>query len=211
VDAPAPRPGQADLPRFAPAAGHRTGMAGSLPGHVMMSPMPQLLTPAVRFVPLPPQVLDALLTGDLAAARTITGVQLSDWFLSDEVTWIWRMRLDDIARDAKAADWIVRAAVSVPGEVVVGAGGFHGPPDDAGLVEIGYSTDPAYRRRGYARAMVAELLRWAAAEPSAVTVRASISPENHASLATIAGFGFAHVGEQWDDEDGTEFIYERPA
>jgi RimJ/RimL family protein N-acetyltransferase len=63
------------------------------------------------------------------------------------------------------------------------------------MVGIGYSSDPAYRRRGYARAMVAELLRWAAAEPSAVTVRASLSPENDASLATIAGFSFTHFGE----------------
>lgn len=177
----------------------------------MISAMPDLSAPAVRFAPLPPRSLQALLAGDLAAARTITGVRLSDWFLSEEITWLWRLRLDQIARDPKAADWIVRAAVSVPDEVVVGAAGFHGPPDDVGMVEIGYSTDPVYRRRGYAKAMVAELLRWAAAEPSVVTVRASISPENHASLATIAGFGFTHVGEQWDDEDGTEFIYERPA
>ena len=28
------------------------------------------------------------------------------------------------------------------------------------------------------------------------------------SLATIAGFGFTHVGEQWDEEDGTEHLYE---
>jgi ribosomal-protein-alanine N-acetyltransferase len=160
---------------------------------------------------LPPGALEALLAGDLVAARTATGVPLSDWFLSDEVTWLWRLRLDQIATDPSAADWIVRAAVSVPDGLVIGAGGFHGPPDDAGMVEIGYSTDPAYRRRGYARAMVTELLRWAAAEPSAVTVRASISPDNAASLATIAGFGFAHVGEQWDDEDGTEFLFQRPA
>jgi RimJ/RimL family protein N-acetyltransferase len=165
----------------------------------------------VRFVRLPPAVLEALLAGDLAAARTATGVALSDWFLSDEVTWLWRMRLDQIAVNPEAADWIVRAAVSVPDEVVIGAGGFHGPPDGAGMVEIGYSTDPRYRRRGYARAMVTELLRWAAEEPSVVTVRASISPENAASLATIAGFGFAHVGEQWDDKDGTEYLFERPA
>ncbi|OJF09823.1 GNAT family N-acetyltransferase [Couchioplanes caeruleus subsp. caeruleus] len=173
--------------------------------------MPPSTTPTVRFVPLPPQALECLLNGDLTAAREVTGVRLSDWFLSDDVTWLWRMRLDQIAKDPRATDWIVRAAVSVPDEVVVGAGGFHGPPDDDGMVEIGYSTDPDYRRRGYAKAMVAALLLWAAAEPSAVTVRASISPENHASLATIAGFGFAHVGEQWDDEDGTEFLYERPA
>ena len=165
----------------------------------------------MRFVRLPPGALEALLAGDLVAARAATGVPLSDWFLSDEVTWLWRLRLDQIGTDPSAADWIVRAAVSVPDGLVIGAGGFHGPPDDAGMVEIGYSTDPAYRRRGYARAMVTELLRWAAAEPSAVTVRASISPDNAASLATIAGFGFTHVGEQWDDEDGTEFLFQRPA
>ncbi|GIM90803.1 GNAT family N-acetyltransferase [Paractinoplanes toevensis] len=165
---------------------------------------------AVRFVPLPPRALEALLADDLEAARTITGVRLTEWFLSDEITWLWRMRLDQIAGDPRAADWIARAAVSVPDEVVVGAGGFHGPPDESGMVEIGYSTDPAHRRRGYARAMVTELLRWAATEPSIRTVRATISPDNKPSLATIAGFGFAHVGEQWDEVDGTELIYERP-
>jgi RimJ/RimL family protein N-acetyltransferase len=166
---------------------------------------------SVLFVRLPPGVLQSLLAGDLAAARTATGIPLSDWFLSDEVTWLWRMRLDQIAVDPRAADWIVRAAVSVPDGLVIGAGGFHGPPDAAGMVEIGYSVDPAYRRRGYARAMVTELLRWAATERSAVTVRASISPDNAASLATIAGFGFTHIGEQWDEKDGREFIFQRPA
>ena len=50
-------------------------------------------------------------------------------------------------------------------------------------------------------------LRRAATEPDVVTVRASISPENAASLAT----GFTHVGEQWDEDDGTEFLFERAA
>jgi RimJ/RimL family protein N-acetyltransferase len=79
------------------------------------------------------------------------------------------------------------------------------------MVEIGYRADPRYRRREYARATVTELLRWAAEEPSVVTVRASISPVNAASLATMAGFGFAHVGEQWDEKDCTEYRFERPA
>jgi RimJ/RimL family protein N-acetyltransferase len=42
------------------------------------------------------------------------------------------------------------------------------------------------------------------------TVRATISPDNAASLATIADFDFQHVGEQMDDEDGLELIFERP-
>jgi hypothetical protein len=39
-------------------------------------------------------------------------------------------------------------------------------------------------------------------------VRATISPGNVASLATTAGFGFAEVGEQWDEQDGRELIFE---
>jgi [ribosomal protein S5]-alanine N-acetyltransferase len=173
-----------------------------------MAPTP---APVVRFARLAPPALQALLAGDLATAREVSGAPLTPWFLSADVTWLWRLRLDQIAADPASADWIVRAAVTVPEGTVVGAGGFHGPPDTDGLVEIGYSTDPGFRRRGYARAMVTELLRWAAADPAVTTVRASISPGNKASLATIAGFGFTQIGEQWDDEDGLEHLFERPA
>jgi RimJ/RimL family protein N-acetyltransferase len=56
--------------------------------------------------------------------------------------------------------------------------------------------------------MLAALLERARAEPGVRVVRASISPHNVASLATIASFGFVHVGEQWDDHDGRELLYE---
>ena len=39
-------------------------------------------------------------------------------------------------------------------------------------------------------------------------LRATISPDNAASLGLIAQFRFVEVGEQWDDEDGLETIYE---
>lgn len=38
----------------------------------------------------------------------------------------------------------------------------------------------------------------------------TIGPENTASLATISGFGFVEVGEQWDEVDGLELIFEVP-
>ncbi|GLW17904.1 hypothetical protein Stsp01_46470 [Streptomyces sp. NBRC 13847] len=79
------------------------------------------------------------------------------------------------------------------------------------MVEIGYAIAPEFRRRGYARSTVAELLRRAATEPAVTTVRATIAPDNVASLATISGFGFVEVGEQWDEEDGREIVFEVPA
>jgi RimJ/RimL family protein N-acetyltransferase len=165
----------------------------------------------VRFVELDGRVMAALLDGDLTAAE----VPLTGYFLTDRARWLWRYRLDQIAADPGNARWMARQAVVddalADGGTVVGHGGFHGPPDESGMVEIGYAIDPAFRRRGYARATLVELLRRAAAEPDVRTVRATISPDNAASLATIAGFGFVEVGEQWDEEDGLELIFERPA
>jgi RimJ/RimL family protein N-acetyltransferase len=165
--------------------------------------------PDIRFVQLSPTALAALIDGDLAAASAAAGTELSQ-YLVDE-SWLWRVRLEQIQRDPASADWIARAAVAEPEGVVVGHGGFHGPPDSDGVVEVAYSVDPAHRRRGYARAILRSLLARADADPRVTAVRASIRPDNAGSRATIAGQGFKKVGEQWDPEDGLEDVYLRDA
>ncbi|WP_308315716.1 GNAT family N-acetyltransferase [Streptomyces sp. ISL-100] len=165
----------------------------------------------LNFVELDGAVMTALLDRDLARAGARAGVPLTDFFLTDSALWLWRYRLGQMAGDPARASWCGRLAVCGPGGAVVGHGGFHGPPDDRGMVEVGYAVDPAFRRRGYARATLTELLRRAAAAPGVSTVRASIRPDNVASLATIAGFGFTEAGELWDEGDGMEALYEVPA
>lgn len=165
-------------------------------------------TKSVRFVELTSTAMRALLADDLAAARAETGYELGDAFLTDAAKWLWQYRVDQMAADPTSIGWLVKLVLSEPG--VVGYAGFHGPPDAAGMVEIGYTVDPQYRRQGYARAIVTALLELAASKPEVHTVRASISPTNAASLATIAGFGFLEAGEQWDEEDGLELLFERP-
>ncbi|WP_250037588.1 GNAT family N-acetyltransferase [Paractinoplanes maris] len=163
--------------------------------------------PDIRFVQLSPAALTALIDGDLAAASAEAGVPLSPYLV--EEAWLWRIRLEDIQADPAAAEWIARAAVAEPDGVTVGHGGFHGPPDADGVVEVAYSVDPEHRRRGYAKAMLRALLERADADPRVTAVRASIRPDNVGSRATIAGFGFRKVGEQWDPEDGLEDVYLR--
>jgi RimJ/RimL family protein N-acetyltransferase len=165
--------------------------------------------PDIRFVRLDAPALEALIAGDLAAASAAAGTPLSP-YLVDEA-WLWRVRLPQIREDPASADWIARAAVVEPDGIVVGHGGFHGPPDADGVVEVAYSVDPLHRRRGYAKAMLRSLLERADADPQVTAVRASIRPDNFGSRATIAGFGFRKVGEQWDPEDGLEDVFLRKA
>ena len=161
----------------------------------------------VELVRLDVATMAALLDGDLARASALAGAPLTPYLLAP--AWRGRIRHDQVLADPAAADWVARAAL-VDGQVV-GHVGFHGPPDRAGMVEVAYSVDPLLRRRGHARRLLAAALAWAAEDPRVHTVRASISPDNVASLATIAPFGFTHVGDQWDEEDGLELVYERPA
>ena len=156
------------------------------------------------FVRLPPPVLTALLDGDLATASALTGVVLPPFFL--EEGWLWRLRLDQVRADPAAQEWVVRAVVVEP-EGVVGHAGFHGPPDADGAVEVGYTVLPHLRGRGYATAALRALVADAAAVPGVRVVRASVSPDNAASLTVVRRVGFVHVGEQVD-EDGLELVHE---
>ncbi|MFI6374360.1 GNAT family N-acetyltransferase [Streptomyces sp. NPDC050546] len=175
------------------------------------TPVPASTTRSVRFVELSSTAMSALLKDDLAQAGTEAGVALPDYFLTDRAKWVWRYRVGQLDADPNCAGWLTRIVVAEPEGTVVGYAGFHGPPDEAGMVELGYSVVPAHRRQGYARAILTALVRWAAAEAGVRIVRVTISPDNTASLATIAGFGFVEVGEQWDEEDGLELVFEVPA
>ncbi len=112
---------------------------------------------------------------------------------------------------ALAAGDLVEAQRHVPVELtgyLVEPDSRHGPPDDAGMVEVGYSIDTAERRRGYARAALRWMLARAAAEPDVRVVRASVSPANAVSRQLVLTHGFVEVGDPWDEEDGLEIVYE---
>jgi RimJ/RimL family protein N-acetyltransferase len=162
----------------------------------------------VGIVQLPAAAFHALAGGDLAAANAVSPVPLSEYFVTPEWRGTWRMRSEQVEQDPASAAWVTGVIWDEHRRLAVGRAGYHGPPDQSGMVEIGYAVDPAYRRRGYARAALEALLRRAADEPRVTTARVTISPGNTASYALASQYGFVEVGEQWDEEDGLEVIYE---
>ena len=166
--------------------------------------------PRVRIVHLTAETHAALAAGDLAAAEQLTGLSAPAWLVSEEAIGTWRMRAEQVAQHPDALPWVTGLVVDETSGEVVGKAGFHGPPDNDGMVEVGYAVDPAYRRRGYARAVLLTMLDRAQSDPLVHTFRATVSPDNTASLGLVTQLPFVEVGEQWDDEDGLETIYELP-
>jgi RimJ/RimL family protein N-acetyltransferase len=155
---------------------------------------------------LPPNLVALLAVREWEAARaTDPPYDISDeTFSADEHVLL--LRHAQLANDPDEEPWLMRVAVLKGTRQVIGRAGFHRPPDAEGVVEIGYSVAPRFRRQGFAVEMAQGLIEWARSRGCS-TCLASVRPDNAPSLATIAKLGFVKVGEQMDEIDGLEWVH----
>ena len=75
-----------------------------------------------------------------------------------------------------------------------GSGGYFGPADPSGTVEIGYSVLPEWQRQGYASEIVSILVSHAFTFDKVTKVIAHTSSENEASTRVLTSCGFVNTG-----------------
>jgi RimJ/RimL family protein N-acetyltransferase len=159
----------------------------------------------MRLVGLPAGTIRALAAG---SPVDVEGSPL-EWPADDRR--VLRYRTEALAADPASAPFLLHVLLDDAGPPrgrLAGRIGCHEGPQD-GVLEIGYYVSPGWRGRGVATQMVADFLAWLG--PRGVRrVRAAVRPDNAASLAVLAHFSFEQVGDQWDDEDGLELVYEAP-
>ena len=171
---------------------------------------PPISSPRLQLVSMSVAFMEAIARGDLRRADEAIGARVPAW-LPGQLEHFVQYRLAQLEVDPSARQWLGRAMIltdEAGRRRVIGTIGFHGPPDDQGRLEIGYSVDPEFRRQGFAREAARALFEWAATTHGVRRFIASISPTNDASLGLAAGFGFEQTGEQVDDIDGLELVFE---
>lgn len=169
-----------------------------------------MIRPHIRIVQLDPDTLSALADGDLARAGATSPVELTAWLASPECRGTWRRRARQVVETPEDAPWVTGVIWDEVERRAVGRAGFHTAPGADGMVEVGYAVDPDCRRRGYARAALETMITRAREDEAVTMLRATVSPDNEPSLALVRQYPFVENGEQWDDEDGLEIIYELP-
>lgn len=117
-------------------------------------------------------------------------------------------RLADVQAHPERIRWYYRMIVDRARNLVVGSVSFHASPDERGMVEIGIGIAPEEQGNGFAQEALAGMWNWVIEEPGVHFLRYTVSPANKPSVAIIKKFGFPLVGEQIDEEDGLELIYE---
>lgn len=173
-------------------------------------PVPPIRTPRLTLESMSIPFMRALVAHDIETAANDLGAALPAG-LPGELEHFLQYRLAQLDGAPSIRPWLGRAIV-LTGDTgarrLIGTIGFHGPPDDAGRVEVGYRVEPEHRRQGYARESIQALFDWASAEHGIRRFVASISPTNEPSLQLAKGFGFRETGSHMDEIDGLELELE---
>ncbi|QEC48994.1 GNAT family N-acetyltransferase [Baekduia soli] len=121
----------------------------------------ELATPRLRLCALEPAGLRALLGGVAApGARWARGYPLDGSLVAAA------MQLERLDAGADRGPFgLFHILVREAGDLVVGDIGFHGAPDELGIVSIGFGIVPAARHRGYAAEALRTVLDWALGRP----------------------------------------------
>jgi len=151
-----------------------------------------------------PADLRAYLDGGKDAMCSALGVRIpAGW---PEFPWVIEFTLRALEENPGQAEWMLYYFLDQDRGVLVGSGGFKGPPQD-GAVEIGYEIAPACRGRGYATDAARQLVGRAFAVPEVGSVEARTLPSENASTAVLRKAGFAYQGTVQDSQVGLAWLW----
>jgi ribosomal-protein-alanine N-acetyltransferase len=153
-----------------------------------VSPL-RLAGPRVALVPVPHAVAVAVAASEpVEPALAAAGLRPAPGWPHEDTPDALRP-LAEHGAEGDVGTWLV----VVDGEVV-GDCGWFGPPDDAGVVEVGYGLAPGSRGQGLGTEAVAVLTAWVEQQPGVRLVTAEVLPGNEASLRLLDRLGFAEHG-----------------
>ena len=117
-------------------------------------------------------------------------------------------RIPRVKKDPEFAEIGLILAIDKSSGILVGSAGFHDFPNQEGMIEIGFGIVDELQGLGYGQELLIGMWQSIASNSQVKVLRYTVSPENSVSLHIINKLGFVKVGEQIDDEDGLEFIFE---
>ena len=160
----------------------------------------------------------------------LTAAEIISLFETPEEKWIYagkgytnpyRQLMDDsgplawrvpqVKIDPTVNKWFVRWIVQKSTHEIIGSSSFHGEPNENGMIEIGLGIDPKFQNQGYGFEALTGMWGWVCGQEGVKTLRYTVSITNLPSIALVNKFGFTRIGEQLDEIDGPEEIYEMSA
>ncbi len=168
----------------------------------------ELETARLRLLQLTPDAIDALLAGEGARLRALTGARFPEPVRPPPLTeGVLPMVRDRLRADPSQEGWWTWLVIRKDTGEAVGSAGFGGGPDSEGAVMLGYATYPRVEGRGFATEAADALIRWALAQPGVARVCASLPPDNAAAIRVAEKVGMRLLARVWEEELDEVLLY----
>lgn len=182
--------------------------------HCLVSRPLEIGSPRLRLVALTDQLADRQLS-DTSAFFSDLGVEFeAAWPPSLAAKSLLSKMRDRLAERPDDQGWYQWVYISPVMNRLVGLGGFTGPPDAEGQVEIGYTMLVSFREQGLATEGVTALMDWAYSDPRVTRILARTPVDNLAAQRVLEKAEFLLQGETEQRDDGAaelRFLHKRPA
>ena len=169
-----------------------------------------ILTPRLSLEPITLEIVEAVFRDDRAELEAITRARVSSvWPGRALIEQAFSASLEAIRADPIRCLWGNRLIVMrATHRRVVGSIVFHGAPDSAGVVEIGYGVEGRWQRTGIASEAARAMVDWALAQPGVQCVAATTPPWHSASIRVLENAGCVRSGLEEHDALGEVARYE---
>ena len=157
------------------------------------------MSEAIQLINCDLEVLDLIARGDEALGRKLKVVVPSPW---TEFKDVFPYVVQQIRPNPDHAIWWTYLPIDKEKRILLGTCGFKGPPDQNGMVEIGYEVASDFRNQGYATQIAHALIELAKKDHRVKVVQAHTMPERNASTRVLEKNGFQFVEAIKHFEDG---------
>ncbi|MCW3462436.1 GNAT family N-acetyltransferase [Chitinophaga nivalis] len=148
-------------------------------------------TPRLQLLPCTLEHFESLLHGNDTLADLL-GINIQEgWTEYPEMVLV---AYDKLRNDPSMLGWFFYLVIHREDKQLIGAGGFKGKPNAAGLVEMGYEIAPGYREKGLGTEMAKGLIRFAFGHSYVQRVIAHTEEEYNASVKILQKAGMRFVG-----------------
>lgn len=117
-------------------------------------------------------------------------------------------RIPRVKVDPSFAEIGLILAIEKSENIIIGSAGFHDQPDENGMIEIGFGIVPDFHNRGFGKELLHGMWQMIVKDSRVKTLRYTVSKDNGPSMHIIENLKFNLMGEQIDEEDGPELIFE---
>ncbi len=166
-----------------------------------------MISKRIKLINCDRKILESITQGNDVLSEYLNVNVIGKW--TEFGDQIFGLSLQQVIKNPDLKKWYAYLMIEIESNTLIGNCGYKGPPDENGMVEIGYEVAEKFRNRGYATEIAGILIKIAFEDKEIKGILAHTLPEENASVKVLKKCNFKFVKEVCNNDDGTVWQWKK--